>query len=345
MSLAAKPLLATCVALAGAGVVPVTQAPSAAPHVAGPSYSLTAASTGLTNAPANLLNMVLSVPAWETQAMNRFADAMIATGSWQVWGPTNVIGFDEQDPPKLRAAIDMMVPIKPLSSVLGDQLTWWATANLPMNPGCAAQPGACPDRGAFGATALKVPMSVLREGYQFPTVTNPFTGEQTSWSGTYVKLERGAVAAALRGYLNAPPTGVETVSPGEFLSAAARVGRSVRDAFYPFVQNSEWFNGAQIGAAPLLRKLAPALCPSCNPDKPYDNPWLYDNYPPRAVPAAATPAAAAATATSSPAGAQPQADPGSPDAATQSPVTRTPPRAKRASAGARSQPAAARRHR
>ncbi|MFM9032706.1 MAG: hypothetical protein ACKOQ4_00160 [Mycobacterium sp.] len=292
MTATARPCLAAVVALLGAGAIAVSPAAPVAEQVSSRAYSLAAASAGPGNVPANLLNMVLSVPAWETQAMNRFAAAMTATGSWQVWGPTNVVGFDELDPPKLRALIDMMVPIKPLSTAIGEQVGWWATANLPMNPGCAAQPGACPDRGAFLATAMKVPMATLHSGYQFPAVTNPFTGEPTSWSGQYVKLDRGAVSSALRNYLTAPPTGVETVSPGEFAAAVGAVGRSVRKAFYPFVQDSEWFNEAQIGAAPLFRRLAPALCPSCNPDKPYDNPWLYENYPPKVRAASAAPAAA-----------------------------------------------------
>ncbi len=91
--------------------------------------------------------------------MDRFVDATIATGSWQVWSPTNVFGFDEQDPPKLTAFIDMVIPFKPFSSVLGEQLSWWARANLPMNAGCAALPGACPDLGALLNSMFKVPMS------------------------------------------------------------------------------------------------------------------------------------------------------------------------------------------
>ena len=267
-------------ALLGAGVLAVSPAPTVDERVSSRPYTLTAATVGLGNVPGNLLNLVLSVPAWETQAMNRFADAMLATGSWQVWGPTNVVGFDEEDPPKLKALIDMLVPVKPLSTALGERFGWWAAANLPMNPGCAAQPGACPHQGAFMSIAMKVPMSTLYQGYQFPEVTNPFTGEPTSWSGQYVKLERGAPATALRAYLTAPPTGPETVSPGEFAAAVGAVGKSVRQAFYPFVQDSEWFNGSHLGTARLFRKLAPQLCPTCDPDKPYDNPWLYDNYPP-----------------------------------------------------------------
>ena len=182
MPAALRPYVTAGVALVGASVIcatPIQPTPSTE-RVVGQDYHLTAASTvtcvpgdtsalcgdavgaalpGLTaNAvvgtkpsllyvPVNLLDMFLSVPAWEIQAMDRLADAMIATGSWQVWSPTNVFGFDEQDPPKLTALVDMVIPFKPFSSVLGEQLSWWARANLPMNAGCAALPGACPDWG------------------------------------------------------------------------------------------------------------------------------------------------------------------------------------------------------
>ena len=310
MAAAVKAYLTASIALVAAGVISAT--PVAAPPVNGAAasvaYRLTAASSALTassasqsepsltNVAVNLLNMVLSMPAWELRAMDRLADAMIATGSWQAWGPTNVIGFDEQDPPKFQALIDMLIPIEPFSSVLGDQLSWWARANLPMNAGCAAQPGACPDRNAVQKGNFTVPLSQLHEGYQFPTVTNPFTGEPTSWSGRYVKLG-GDPSAALWAYLTAPPTGVATVSPGGFPGTLAKLGKSFYDAFNPFVQNSEWFNDDQTGLAPLFRALAPTLCPSCDPDEPYNNPWLNENYSPnRSVSAAAAVTASTARA-------------------------------------------------
>jgi hypothetical protein len=299
-----KSSLAAGVALVGAAVVVVTPVESAAVNVrtAGIPYTLTAASAGLSNVPVNLFNMVMSIPAWEIEAMGRLADAMVATGSWQVWGPTNVFGFDEQDPPKVAAIIDMLIPIKPISSVVGEQVNWWAVANLPMNAGCAAAPSACPDPGAMLRSMFTVPPSKLYQGYQFPVVTNPFNGQETSWSGRYVKLDRGAVMTSLGDYLTAAPSGVETVSLSDVVSTISRLGTSFRDGFNPFVQNSEWFDNQSTVAAPLFRALAPVICPSCDPANPYDNPWL-KNYPaqpatsansPVSVPA--SPPAAAATA-------------------------------------------------
>lgn len=270
-------------------------------------YTLTAASAAvapsLANVPINLFNLVMSIPAWEVEAMGRLADAMVATGSWQVWGPTNVFGFDEQDPPKLEAIIDMLMPVEPVSSILGKQLSWWARANLPMNAGCAAAQGACPDPKAMLDSMFTVPAAELFRGYQFPTVTNPFTGEQTSWSGQYVKLDPGGPATALREYLTGQPVGVKTVTPAEALATMSRLAKSFNAGFYPFVQNSQWFDSANTMLAPVFRALAPVLCEACEAN-PYDNPWL-KNYPPepaaQAPPPAVSPSAAvvATTATDS----------------------------------------------
>lgn len=322
MPAAVRPYVTAGVALVGASVIsvtPINPTPVAERSVT-QDYSLTAASSptcapgslsalcadagdgaalptalplaalgtdpSLLYVPINLLNMALSIPAWEIQAMDRFADAMIGTGSWQVWGPTNVFGFDEWDPPKLQAFVDMLIPIKPFSSVIGEDLSWWARANLPMNSGCAALPGACPDLGGLLGSMFKVSLLDLYQGYTFPAEgeegsTNPFTGEPVSWAGETVKLEPFGAFTSMWDYLTAPPTGPETVPLSDYFSVPAKLGKALFDSFYPFVQNSEWYNDEQTSFAPLFRALAPLLCPSCTPGQPvYDNPWLYDNYPP-----------------------------------------------------------------
>lgn len=289
----ARSAIAAGAVLVSVGVVPVSPvaAPVLNPQLSTQAYTLTASST-LLNVPLNMLNMALSMPAWEVLAMNRLADAMFGTGSWQVWGPTNVIGFDEWDPPKLGALIDMMMPVQPFSSVLGDQVNMWAEANLPMNAGCAALPGACPDIKAQISGTMKVPLFELINGYQFPTVTNPFTLQQTSWSGQYVKLDPGAALTSLWSYLSSEPQAVQTAPIGDYFSVPFRLAKSVFDAFYPFVQNSEWFN-PKTPFSGVFRALAPVICPSCGPE-PYANPWLYGNYPPK--PASTRAPAPAATA-------------------------------------------------
>jgi hypothetical protein len=313
MSAAVRAYLAAGVAAMSVGTLTVTTEgpPAGAPRAGDLSYALAAQSSSLLNVPANLFAMVLSMPAWEFQAADRLADAMIATGSWQVWGPTNVGGFDEQDPPKLKAAVDMLMPVAPFSSVFGTQLSWWAQANLPMNAGCAAVPGACPDITAFMKGTFTVPLSTLQDGYRFPTSTNPFTLQPTTWSGQSVQMTPGAEFIALWNYLTGPPAKIETMPLGEMARATGKLTKSMVDAFYPFVQNSEWYN-PRTPFSKLSTALAPALCPSCDPENPYDNQWLYENYPPS--PSAAlqprmVAPAAAATATDSSPTATPSATP------------------------------------
>lgn len=292
MSVAARSVAAGA-ALVSIGALPMNPVAAQAidRHLSTQAYALTA-SSALLNVPLNMMSAVLSMPAWEVQAMNRLADAMIGTGSWQVWGPTNVIGFDEWDPPKLGGLIDMMMPIKPFSSVLGDQVNMWAEANIPMNAGCAAIPGACPDIKAQISGTMKVSLPQLINGYQFPTVTNPFTLQPTSWSGKQVTLDPGAPFTALWDYLSSQPQGVQTAPIGDYLTVPFKLGKSVFDAYYPFVQNSEWFNPSTPFSA-AFRALAPVLCPSCGPE-PYANPWLYNNYPTKPAATTRTPAPAAA---------------------------------------------------
>ncbi len=96
-----------------------------------------------------------------------------------------------------------------------------------------------------------------------------------------MKLEPFGAFTSMWDYLAAPPTGPETVPLSDYFSVPAKLGKALFDSFYPFVQNSEWFNDQQTNFAPLFRALAPLLCPSCTPGKPvYDNPWLYEHYPP-----------------------------------------------------------------
>lgn len=132
----------------------------------------------------------------------------------------------------------MLIPFKPFSSVLGEELSWWARANLPMNSGCAALPGACPNLGALLDSMFKVPMSQLYAGYTFPAAgeegsTNPpFTGEPVSWAGETPELEPFGPFKSTWEYLTAPPTGIETVSLGEVFATTVKFGKAMFDAFY-----------------------------------------------------------------------------------------------------------------
>ena len=270
------------VALVGASVITATpiEPPPTDMRVASAEVRLAASVADIANVPANLFSAIASIPANEVQALDRFADAMLATGSWDVWSPTNVFGFDAVDRERLKAIVDLMVPFPALSSVIGEWLSVWSQANLPMNAGCAALPGACPDPAAMLNSMFQVSVLQLFTGYTFPEVVNPFDGSHPEWSEQHVDLDPLEPFTAVMDYLLAPPSEVETVSLEQTLATFAKLAQSLWVGFYPFVQDSEWFNPDTTGFAYLFRPLAPVLCQDCDPDSPYDSPWLYENYDP-----------------------------------------------------------------
>jgi hypothetical protein len=270
------------VALVGASVISATpiEPPQVDMRAANADVRLAASVGDIVNVPANLFDAIASLPANEVQALDRSADAMLATGSWDVWSPTNVFGFDALDRQRLKAIVDLLVPFPALSSVIGEWLSVWSQANLPMNPGCAALPGACPDPAALLSNMFKVSVLQLFTGYTFPEVVNPFDGSHPEWSGQHVQLDPFEQVTAVVDYFLAPPSGVETVSLEQTFTTVAKFAKSLWVGFYPFVQNSEWFNPDTTGFAYLFRPLAPILCQDCDPQNPYDNPWLYQNYDP-----------------------------------------------------------------
>ena len=88
------------------------------------------------NIAANIINAVASIPRAFVDALNGLSHALEVTGSWWVYTPTNVLGFDPADPVKVTALVDLAIPFKPISNVVGEHLSWWAKANLPMDAGC-----------------------------------------------------------------------------------------------------------------------------------------------------------------------------------------------------------------
>ena len=242
------------------------------------------------NIPVNLFNAIVSIPAAEVAGMNLLAKSLEDTGSLLVWSPTNVFGFDQADPDKLRAIYNLLIPFPALSSVIGEQAVVWAQANFPVNPGCAALPGACPDPAAILSETLKVPTSQLYSGYTFPTKVNPFDGSSVGYPDGYVQLDPDAPGKAFLASLVAPPTGPQTVTLAEVGASFARLGAALFNSFYPFVQNSEYYNPDQTGLAYVFRALSPILCGNCNRDPAdgyagvYQPDYLYDNYDPHYPP-------------------------------------------------------------
>lgn len=256
--------------------------------LATPSYSPVALDqTGsMANIPANLLNAVISIPRAFVDAVNDLSYALEVTGNWWVYTPTNVLGFDPADPPKLTALANLAIPFKPLSNTVGDHFAWWARANLPMNAGCTGSVGpACADPEAILNKMFLAPSWVLNAGYQFPELYNPVSdaeaeigeeipgseGQQAPWSGAYVKLDPADPVNAMLNYLMADPA---TNTPKAFtlteISATLdRFGKALDLAFNPFVPRSFLLKGWPYTAlTPLFLPFVPTLCPTCDPENP-----------------------------------------------------------------------------
>lgn len=237
------------------------------------------------NIPANLINAVLSIPRAFVDAVNDLSYSLEVTGNWWVYTPTNVLGFDPADPAKITALTNLFIPFKAISNPLGEQLSWWARANLPTDAGCTGTVGpACADLNSILSKMFQAPPWKLAAGYQFPTIFNPVsdaegaigqeipgsTGAELPWSGAYVKLNPADTVNSLRNYLLADPS---TNTPGkvtgaDISAALQRLGRAL-SVFNPIVPMSYLLKGWPYTAlTPLFKPLVPILCKQCNPVDP-----------------------------------------------------------------------------
>jgi hypothetical protein len=256
--------------------------------LATPSYSPVALdlSGSAANIPANLLNAVISVPRAFVDAVNDLSYSLEVTGNWWVYTPTNVLGFDPADPPKMTALANLAIPFKPLSNAVGDHFAWWARANLPMNAGCTGSVGpACADPAAILAKMFLAPSWVLNAGYQFPELYNPVSdaeaeigeeipgsvGQEVPWSGASVKLDPADPVNSMLNYLMAAPATntPRTVTLTEISATLDRFGKALDLAFNPFVPRSFLLKGWPYTAlTPLVLPFVPTLCPTCDPENP-----------------------------------------------------------------------------
>jgi hypothetical protein len=243
------------------------------------------------NVAANILNGVISMPRAFVNALNDLSYAFEVTGSWWVYTPTNVLGFDPADPPKAAALLNLLVPFAPLSAPLGESFTWWAKANLTMNAGCTGTTGpTCPDLGALLNTMFRVPTWDLIRGYQFPDVVldpvselegsmgNPLPegypgniDRQVGWSGAYLELNPRDPEYSVLNYLKADPSTnrPEPVTFDEIVSSLTRFAKASDLDFDPFVPMSFLLKGWPYTAfTPLFKPFLPWLCPECNPLNP-----------------------------------------------------------------------------
>ncbi len=267
------------------------------------------------NVPANIVNAVISMPRAFVDALNDMSYAFEVTGSWWVYTPTNVLGFDPADPPKVAALYNLLIPFAALSQPLGEGFTWWAKANLTMNAGCTGTTGpTCPDLGALLKTMFQAPTWDLIRGDQVPDVVpdpvselegsmgNPLpdgypgnVDRPVGWSGAYVELNPRDPEYSVLNYLKADPSTnrPEPVTFAEIVSSLTRFAKASDLDFNPFVPMSFLLKGWPYTAlTPIFKPFLPWLCPDCNPLNPAwppgatEQPW----------PSAAEPAPAPAPA-------------------------------------------------
>ena len=238
------------------------------------------------NIPANLVNGVLSMPGSFLDAINDLSYALEVTGNWWVYTPTNVLGFDPADPPKIAALANLLIPFKPISNAVGESLAWWGRANLPMDPSCTGTVGpACSDIAPIFSKMFLAPIWTLASGYQFPKLYNPVsdaegalgevipgsTGAEVPWSGSYVKLDTLDPIKATLKYLFADPStnAPKPITLPEIGATLQRFVNALVLAFNPFVPKSYLLKGWPYTAlTPLFLPFVPIFCKTCDPNNP-----------------------------------------------------------------------------
>lgn len=258
------------------------------------SYAAVELSVGsISNIPANIANAILSVPRAYVNALNDLAYSMEVTGSWWVYTPTNVLGYDPADPPKITALINLLIPFEALSEPIGEAVSWWAKANLPMNEGCTATAApTCENVTALLSGMFQVSFRDLIDGYTFPELNDPVSdaegvageeidgeeGDEVPWSGATVELDPSDSVNSVINYLTADPAEntPEPVTFHEIADTLTRLGSALWDAFYPFVPGSFLWKGYPYTlVTPFIKPFVKILCPPCDPDHPED-PTPYD---------------------------------------------------------------------
>ena len=236
----------------------------------------------------NLLNAIASIPRAYLNGLNDLSHALEVTGNWWVYTPTNVLGYDPADPPKITAITNLLVPFEPLSNPLGEHLSWWAKGNLPMDAGCTGTVGpACSNPDQIVNKMFKAPLWDLFSGYEFPELNNPVSnaeaavgeeipgevGTAVPWSGEPVQLNPMDPVYSVLNYLLAPPeqNKPEAFTLTDVVESVKRFGDALMLAFNPFVPGSYLLKGGQYTLlTPLFTPFLPVLCPQCDPDNPGD---------------------------------------------------------------------------
>lgn len=125
------------------------------------------------NIPAHYGALNGDEPAGVYGAINNLADALRFTDSWWASSPTNVWGWDTANPWNFTALINTLIPIKPLSEPLADNLNTIMAAEFPI--ATEANKFFMSDLLGELKTLFQVPLSDLVNGtFTFdPTQSNP----------------------------------------------------------------------------------------------------------------------------------------------------------------------------
>ena len=279
MPAAIRPYVSAGVALVGASVIAVTPITAPQAEIRGAELGVRLAAASIANVPANLINAVLSLPMAEIQGIQRFADAMEASGSWWVYTPVNVLGWDPANFEMTKGSVDALLPFPALSGPLGTQLNWWLAANLPMHQGCSGLPP-CPDPiGMFSSMFTVGPWQFYSpEGYTFPTIFNPVsqhegevgqelgeTGDEVAWSKEQVILDPLEPMTSVINYLMADPSQVTFPTFQEVVTTLTNLFAALKTTFYPFVPMSYMWNPQSQLLAPLFRRSRLSCVPTAIP--------------------------------------------------------------------------------
>lgn len=238
-------------------------------------------------APINFLEAIANIPYYSVAGTNRFANAMRASGSWWVYTPTNVLGWDPANPEMTRAFVDFLVAIPSISTPMGMTADWWARANLPMNEGCTGFPP-CDNPAGITDQMFKVQLwdFFAPGGFTFTDPITPeynpisdteafwgqelgLTGDKVEWYGETVHPEPFGETKGFLDFLISTPEGIKTPTLQDQLNAFRNLADGLTTTWNPFVPKSYVWNPDMTPFAYLARPLAKILCPTCNAVDPF----------------------------------------------------------------------------
>ncbi|ORV83220.1 PE-PPE domain-containing protein [Mycolicibacterium iranicum] len=237
--------------------------------------------------PINLAETIANIPYYAVAGTNRFAEAMRASGSWWVYTPVNVLGWDPANPEMTRAFVDFLIAIPSISEPLGEIADYWARANLPMNAGCTGFPP-CDNPAGITDQMFKVMLWDLfsPNGYKFTSPITPeynpvssvegfwgqelgLTGDEVKWHDETVYLTPFQETTSFWDHLMSRPEGIKTPTLQDQFKSFGNLLDALNTTWNPFVPMSYVWNPKMTPFAYLARPFAKLLCPKCNKTDPF----------------------------------------------------------------------------